>query len=53
MDNKTNEPIVDLNATEMQWVSGGDGFFGWLTGVLQSGSNTTTPASNAGLGLRG
>jgi hypothetical protein len=52
MDNKTNEPLLELDSTEMQCVAGGD-FLGWLTGLLQSGSDTSTPASNAGLGIRG
>jgi hypothetical protein len=52
MDKKTNEPILELNATEMLHVSGG-GFLSWLTGVLQSGSSTSTPANSGELGIRG
>jgi hypothetical protein len=51
----TNESILELDAAEMQHVSGGDGFLSWLTGVIQGGGggDTSVPASNAGLGIRG
>lgn len=54
MDNKTNEPIVELNANELVHVSGGDGFLSWLTGVIRGDSgSTSTPANSGELGIRG